>query len=138
MLIITDEEKTCPRCKLSKPLTEWYNNKARKNGLSTECKACCAERRKVWYSKNSSKFHAYLGDKRRNNKKKLIEYYGGKCADCGQSFPDCVYDFHHLDPSTKDKDFGKMVTYSWARIEKEIIDKCVMLCSNCHRIRHHG
>ena len=55
------------------------------------------------------------------------------CADCGIRFPPCCMDFHHL----SDKRFA--VGRSWHRgiatLKREIA-KCVVLCSNCHRIRH--
>jgi hypothetical protein len=69
-------------------------------------------------------------------KKLLVEYKGGKCINCGYS--NCVesLDFHHLD--SKEKDFnisGK--SYSLERLKNEV-DKCVLLCSNCHREFHAG
>ena len=74
-------------------------------------------------------------EKRRNNKRKAVEHMGSKCHDCGQSFPDCCYDFHHLDPTEINDVPSKILFCSWKRIEEELA-KCVMLCSNCHRIRH--
>lgn len=74
---------------------------------------------------------------RRNNKKRLIEYKGGKCERCGynKSIP-AVYDFHHLDPNTKD--FGlsyKGSTRSFDKLKIEV-DKCILLCKNCHAEIH--
>lgn len=74
--------------------------------------------------------------KRHSHKSKAIEYLGGKCFDCGlvSIYPE-VYDFHHTDPSIKEKDPGSLMHCSWARLEEEL-KKCVLLCANCHRIRH--
>jgi len=47
----------------------------------------------------------------------------------------CVYDFHHLDPLTKDKNFDTIKSKSWEKVKEEI-DKCQLLCSNCHRLAH--
>jgi hypothetical protein len=63
-----------------------------------------------------------------------VEYKGGKCHDCGGVFPACVYDFHHLDSSKKDFMIGR-TNRGWDKLRPEL-DKCDMLCSNCHRIRH--
>lgn len=67
-----------------------------------------------------------------------INYKGNKCFDCSASFKEItVYDFHHLDPKTKK--FGICQgtrTRTWDEIKIEL-DKCVMLCANCHRIRHY-
>jgi len=76
-------------------------------------------------------------DKRRKKIKNFaVEYCGGKCYDCGKIYPNAVYDFHHLDESIKDFGIGsKGYTRSWDKIKKEL-EKCVMLCANCHRMRH--
>lgn len=71
---------------------------------------------------------------RQKIKRKSIEYKGGKCEKCG--YNKCVYalDFHHVDKTTKD--FGISVkTLSWERTKKEL-DKCILICSNCHRELH--
>lgn len=58
------------------------------------------------------------------------------CKTCGENHPACL-EFHHLDPENKDNDIAYMVNtgYSIARILREI-EKCVVLCSNCHRKLH--
>lgn len=77
---------------------------------------------------------------RQNKKLKALAYLGGmRCSRCGfdTQVPDC-YAFHHKDPSTKSEDWGKMKTNNWS-IErtKEELDKCVVLCHNCHSIVHY-
>jgi hypothetical protein len=59
------------------------------------------------------------------------------CTDCGKRYPYWVMDFDHLDGSSKDFNVSKMSTYGWARIQQEI-DKCEIVCSNCHRERTHA
>jgi len=69
----------------------------------------------------------------------MIEYKGGKCADCDVEFDGnnyVIFDFHHLDPATKEADWNQLRKTSVENIKKEL-DKCVLLCSNCHRMRHH-
>lgn len=73
--------------------------------------------------------------KRQEQKKQAVEYKGGACQDCGGIFPLSVYDFHHLDPNQKDFEISKVRPSSLAKVKAEL-DKCVLLCSNCHRIRH--
>lgn len=61
---------------------------------------------------------------------------GDKCARCGQSFPDYVYDFHHRDPSEKEGSPGDVISkWSMRRMAEEVV-KCDLLCANCHRITH--
>jgi hypothetical protein len=71
----------------------------------------------------------------RSNKLKAIEYKGGVCFDCKNEYPPCCYDFHHLNPDEKDFNIAKINGRSFENIKDEL-DKCVLLCSNCHRIRH--
>jgi len=65
-----------------------------------------------------------------------VAYKGSKCQMCG--YDNCIeaLEFHHTD-STK-KDFGissKGYTRSWKKVQEEL-DKCMMLCANCHREAH--
>ena len=71
----------------------------------------------------------------RKHKIQAIEYLGGSCFDCKGKFIPACYDFHHLDPSIKDKEIAKLMSRSFENIKIEL-DKCVLLCANCHRIRH--
>jgi hypothetical protein len=70
-------------------------------------------------------------------KKMLVEKFGGKCLDCGGIFPLAVYHFHHMEPSTKNKEIGKMMTGDFQALLDEA-SKCIMLCANCHIIRHNS
>ena len=72
----------------------------------------------------------------RNRKLALIEHMGGKCKDCLGTFPPSVYEFHHVDPSIKDAKASIMFTKGLTAPVIEELKKCVMLCANCHRIRH--
>lgn len=70
-------------------------------------------------------------------KKRLIEIkQSSGCVDCGETNP-IVLDFDHL----KDKKYNvsRMIHdgFSWKAIRKEI-DKCEVVCANCHRIRTHS
>lgn len=65
-----------------------------------------------------------------------VDRFGNKCNDCGESFPLCVYDFHHVDGS-KELNPSKAMALSFEVAEREM-SKCIMLCANCHRIRHFG
>jgi hypothetical protein len=59
-----------------------------------------------------------------------------RCGICGENHP-AVLDFHHRDPNTKTKTVGALVSSGWAvsRILDEI-EKCTVLCANCHRKLH--
>ncbi len=74
----------------------------------------------------------------RRLKEKAVEYKGKKCADCGlETDVLAVYDFHHEDPKKKDFSFRDVGTQMELSPELKVeLDKCVLLCSNCHKTRH--
>jgi len=83
---------------------------------------------------------AYIVNAVRKRRKKIrvmaVAYKGGKCERCGYDRVVEVLEFHHRDPSQKD--FGiseRGYTRSWERVRSEL-DKCVLLCANCHRELH--
>lgn len=74
-----------------------------------------------------------------DRKIKAQEYKGNKCLDCNTIATNSnyvIFEFHHLDPNTKDYDWTRLRLRSWSDITKEL-DKTVLLCSNCHRLRHY-
>ena len=84
----------------------------------------------------------YLIDAVSNRRKKIrdmsIDYKGGKCAICGYNKCKQALEFHHLDQ--EGKDFGisaKGYSRAWNKVKREI-DKCIVVCANCHREIHAG
>lgn len=81
----------------------------------------------------------YYVDQRRKELKKLaVEYKGGSCEKCSYNKCIAAMDFHHKDPN--EKDFGissNGSTISWEKMKLEL-DKCLLLCSNCHRELHYA
>lgn len=78
----------------------------------------------------------------RGSKKETLKLYktfkeNAACITCGEDHY-ATLEFHHRDPSTKTMAVGKMVRmgYSWNTIRDEM-DKCDVLCSNCHRKVHY-
>lgn len=68
-------------------------------------------------------------------KYQLVMYKGGKCEICGYNKM-CLgaYHFHHLNP--KEKSFGiSACTKSFDYLKTEV-DKCQLLCANCHAEEH--
>ncbi len=68
-------------------------------------------------------------------KERAVEYLGGHCQIC--KYDRCVsaLEFHHVDP--REKDFEVSAKMGWAVVRPEL-DKCVLLCANCHRAVHAG
>ncbi len=72
--------------------------------------------------------------KRRKKVKILaVEYKGGKCQICKYSKCVDALEFHHINSSKKSFGIGdKGYTRSWNIVRNEL-DKCILLCANCHR-----
>ena len=71
---------------------------------------------------------------RRRKKLDLIEYKGGGCEICRYNKSVRSLSFHHKDPMEKDFNVSAK-GYSYERLKKEV-DKCVLVCSNCHSEIH--
>jgi hypothetical protein len=74
----------------------------------------------------------------RNRERKFmgIEYLGGKCQRCGGEFHPAVFEFHHKNPAKKEYSPSHALQQSWENFKMEL-DKCELLCANCHRMTHH-
>lgn len=122
--------KKCTKCGVDKKLDQYPFRNKEKQIYRNECKECSAKNRKI---KN------YDGKKiNKNYKSNAVKYKGGKCEICNlETNIFNIYDFHHMNPSEKE------FTYSTKRhidIEKckNELDKCHLVCSNCHREIHGG
>lgn len=74
---------------------------------------------------------------RQRMKEKLVEYKGGKCQLCGYDKCITALEFHHLNPSEKDFGISRYTNLKWDSVVSEV-DKCIIVCSNCHREIHAG
>lgn len=84
----------------------------------------------------SKEYSSAYGKLRRRRIWQLVaEYKARPCSDCGGSFPPCAMDLHHRDPGDKEFVLGQAALKSWKRVRAEM-DKCDLVCANCHRIRH--
>ena len=103
----------------------------------SHCKECGVKlNKKVLKGNLCMVCHGHYMDRYRVEKRKIaVESLGNKCVDCGNSYPDCVYDFHHID----DKEEHVSVLIRNNRKIETILNeaaKCELLCANCHRLRH--
>ena len=74
---------------------------------------------------------------RREKTQKLLQYKGGKCERCGYDKCKAALDFHHLDPSTKRFNISSSMSRKMPETIAEA-DKCILICSNCHRELHYN
>ena len=79
---------------------------------------------------------AAVHKRRKKIRQMAIEYKGGKCQKCGYDFCLEALEFHHRDMGEKDFSISsKGYTRSWDCVKREL-NKCVLLCANCHREIH--
>lgn len=79
---------------------------------------------------------AYRQAYRDKNKRRVVDYLATHpCVRCGFSDPRAL-DFDHLNPAQKNRKVSAMVsgTPKWESLLEEI-EKCQVLCANCHRIK---
>lgn len=104
--------KKCSGCKLSKPVSDFWRDRSRYDGLTTYCKDCQTK-------------------KRNDRQDKIIQYlFNHPCADCPERDV-IVLQFDHLGKKANNISSMVMNGVSWDKILREI-KKCEVVCANCH------
>lgn len=128
--------KTCPGCKITKPLTAFASNIGRSDSVQSYCRKCKSLQDHTYYAKNREAHYARVKRLLQVNKGKLWNYLKSHpCVDCGENNP-IVLEFDHV-KSGKKGSISFLINnlkYSWPSIELEI-EKCEVRCANCHRIK---
>ncbi|MCY7347151.1 MAG: hypothetical protein LH614_13135 [Pyrinomonadaceae bacterium] len=137
ILVIDNETKVCTKCQIEKSRNLFSARKKSKDGLASWCRNCFQISWKQRYYEN----HRHYRDSHARSRNKLREEYARKvfeylenhpCIMCGESDP-IVLEFDHRDRNDKIESVSVMTrNSSWERIEFEI-QKCDVLCANCHR-----
>ena len=91
--------------------------------------------RRRWYERNKKR-QLQTQLRRKHELRRWISSLKVRCAACGEDHPGCLV-FHHVDPSAKELTIAAAANSGWSkkRIAAEI-DKCIVLCANCHAKRH--
>lgn len=71
-----------------------------------------------------------------NRKIKAFNLKGSKCEICGDDNINHLI-FHHKNPNDKEINITELIKWRWDILEKEV-DKCILLCDNCHRELHYN
>jgi len=108
----------CNMCKQTLPTSLFYMQKGKPKSPCKECR--------------KNRYETLTPIKQR-----LVGYKGGKCAVCGYGKYIGALVFHHRDPTKKDFPVGGNCSLSLKKLIPEV-DKCVLLCINCHREVHAG
>ena len=93
------------------------------------------KRSKEYNIKHKEESKKYSKEYNSKKKQEAVQYKGGKCQLCGYDKYSGALEFHHIDPTQKDFAIGKNHSASFASLKPEL-DKCVLLCANCHREVH--
>jgi hypothetical protein len=117
-----DACRTCSTCQQRKPLDSenFVASSTEKTKFRWECKKCASQR---------------TGKQQKNHKLKWIAYKGSKCEVCGYNRSVRALHFHHRNPTEKDFTLGKYRCRAWETVKAEL-DKCALLCANCHAEAH--
>jgi hypothetical protein len=117
--------KICSICKEEKTIDNFYSNGTTPAGtkkFKPFCKPCeMIKTRKDHYLKI----------------RKILKVNLLKCELCGYSENLAALEFHHLDEDEKDKGIGQLKKCSESRLKEEL-EKCVLLCANCHKEHHYS
>lgn len=114
------ETKECRRCSIIKPKEEFYLRRS-KTELTPYC-IICHNRQSI--------------ERQQKLKRECVIYKGGKCQVCGYNRYDGALEFHHINPEHKDFEISKISRTSFSEQIKTELDKCILLCSVCHKEEH--
>lgn len=125
------ETKHCNKCGKDKPISEFGKNSSKKDGLQSMCKECTKEYKKLHYATHKEDY--------KNRNKAYREWINSiksklKCSICGEDRIWCL-DFHHVNPNEKEGSVSHMIQAP-NKLKLEL-EKCIVLCANCHRDIHH-
>ncbi len=128
--------KNCNYCGLYLP-DEAFNWCYKALGIRHKtCRDCQSSRQKQWYEKRKDEHKKNVlvrkVSARQEARQFVLDYLSAHpCIQCGESDP-MVLEFHHV--GGKEREISFMITggYPIAKIQAEI-DKCQVLCANCHR-----
>lgn len=95
-------------------------------------------RRREWYQENKPRMKKYRDDLLLHRNNFLATLKNVPCMECGNKYPPYVMDFDHREPQEKEFTIsGKKIQLPISKLLEEI-EKCDVVCANCHRIRTHN
>ena len=132
-------EKTCSKCKRELPLDNFrWKNKA-KGQKHSQCKDCQKAQEKIHYQESKERQDSVVATanfQKESNLSLVNRIRESGCKKCGEKRI-YILDFHHRDPSQKEKTINRMIkSSSYDNLLAEI-EKCDVLCANCHREFHY-
>lgn len=131
--------RTCTECLLSLPLEEFQLRNKKTGTRRQKCKTCTKNYLKQWRVKNHEHFRKTANDYQREDKRKRRDWVRQAkekpCTDCGVEYPYYVMQFDHVNPADKSFAIGPQATKESKKRLRAEIEKCDVVCANCHSIR---
>lgn len=131
--------KICTKCNIEKDEEDFRIRNKAKNKRSSWCKLCFSLYEKEKWKKSPNvrvKHRNQLNSRRLRNKQYIWDFLKNRsCMDCGINNP-IVLEFDHRDPLNKRENVSDMAAWGLSlKVIQEEVDKCDVVCSNCHKIR---
>lgn len=125
--------KICSKCNTERPIEEFARNSSAKDGYRSDCKKCSRAVTREHYLNNKHKYEKARILRRAQSKAYVIDYLlNNPCSLCGES-DIRVLDFDHLPKFDKLLCVSTLISDGNIEDVKREIQKCRVLCSNCHR-----
>ena len=120
----------CSKCEKFLSFNDFYKNKTTPTGYGSSCKNCSAS----YVQSRKPIRKSYYKQKNSLQKKKFVILFGAMCQRCGYCEFISGLDFHHIEKTTKQYD-PRSIIYTAKDDDEKLneLDKCVLLCANCHR-----
>lgn len=132
--------KTCSRCNQEKSFEE-YHKKTSERGRSRVCKECFSKYYKGYYAQDPQGHTRRINENARKRRAALREVVdkikSGPCTDCKDTHPPYVMEFDHVRGTKKRNVSNLVMTGAALSTVLTEIEKCDLVCANCHRKRTH-
>lgn len=138
---MTKKKKQCTSCKQTLRITNFPELRStRKDGThhrDSMCEPCRKKQRIQYYQDNKESLKRSCRETGRKRSAWFIDLKSKlKCVICGYDKHPIALVFHHRDPSTKKGNVSELARLS-IKVALEEIEKCDVLCANCHMILHY-
>ena len=125
--------RRCRRCGSSKPLSEFHRWR---DDYQSWCKGCRREYAAAHYQQHKAR-------RQEQNERRQAEFLvwytslkaGKPCADCGGTFRPVAMHWHHLPGTEKEASLADLAKRGSKRRVLDEIEKCELICANCHAVR---
>lgn len=115
--------RQCASCGVCKSPEDFHRPYGKRSRIQSYCKVCQQKMQNA---------------RLKSFKQKCVEYLGSCCMHCGYSKCIAAMEFHHKNPTEKEFGIAKVRNRAFSQVIKDELDKCELLCSNCHKEVHYN